>query len=168
MKLKTQIVLVITITTILAIVVTSGISLITGTSVAKDSMLKQVNERLVSQREQTKARIQDYLDSISNQITSVSQNPLIVDILPTLSEAFTNYQPDINTTTSSALSNYYQNEFDRQFQSLNQGANSNPTDLLNKLPKTSQILQLAYIAENPNPLKLLTIDAVNTIKTIKI
>lgn len=152
MKLKTQIVLVITITTILAIVVTSGISLITGTSVAKDSMLKQVNERLVSQREQTKARIQDYLDSISNQITSVSQNPLIVDILPTLSDAFTNYQLDINATTSSALSNYYQNEFDRQFQSLNQGANSNPTDLLNKLPKTSQILQLAYIAENPNPL----------------
>jgi methyl-accepting chemotaxis protein len=152
MKLKTQIVLIITLTAILAIFGTSGISLLTGTSVAKDSMLKQVNERLVSQREQIKARIQDYLGSITNQITSVSKNPLIIDILPTLSDAFTHYEVEIDTTTSNALSNYYRNEFDRRFQSLNQGANSNSTDLLNKLSPNSQILQTTYIAKNPNPL----------------
>ncbi|MCF1439379.1 MAG: methyl-accepting chemotaxis protein, partial [Shewanella sp.] len=50
-----------------------------------------------------------------------------------------------------SLSRYYQEEFQLQYQQLNNGLNIDTQSLLMELSKTAQALQTAYIADNPNP-----------------
>ncbi|WP_067212049.1 hypothetical protein [Marinomonas aquimarina] len=50
------------------------------------------------------------------------------------------------------MANYYQQDFEQQYKSLNQNQSANPQTLLNQLNPTAVLLQSVYISDNHAPL----------------
>lgn len=133
-------------------------SLTLGNKASKDSALaleKAAEERLVAIRDSSKARIEDYFETIDKQIITLSTNRMVIDAMKTLKQGFNSYRTEVDNNTDQqreALGSYYTQDFNNQFKKLNNGENSNATQWLRQLDDDSIALQYKLIKANPNPL----------------
>ncbi|MBR7889100.1 methyl-accepting chemotaxis protein [Marinomonas sp. A79] len=141
--------------TLLAVVPTIVVGLVLsqnalnkGTEALRESSEKQ----LILSRNLTAQSIETYFSFIDKQIISLSQNNSTIDAAASFSEAFKRYPTDVSEQDSQQLTDYYQNAFDKNFQSLNAGKSSNPNNLLSALSPIAKSMQASYIANNPAPL----------------
>jgi len=122
----------------------------------KASLETQIDSKLTVVRDLTAENINNYLDTIHNQILSFSNDYMIIDAMSAFSEDFRDYiveapefyQPGIRDQ----VVDYYQNDFGKVFQEKNNGNSPNIRDMTRQLDSTTIALQYAYIANNKNPL----------------
>ena len=114
----------------------------------------KTQEQLISVRELKKSQITSYLNTIENQVTTLSKNLAIVSAAEKFTTSF--YQQKVNTpkSTSSAskLKRYYQNQFTRSFEEKNTLTKANATDKYAVISDLAKIYQEKYIANNQFPL----------------
>ncbi|MGI2258807.1 methyl-accepting chemotaxis protein [Shewanella sp. GXUN23E] len=111
-------------------------------------------KQLMSIRAIKMEEISGYLETIATQLQNYAGDPTIHNALREFSAAYPKFsaQSQGKYQSTQALSRYYQDEFQQQYQQLNDGLKIDAQSLLTELSKTAQALQTAYIADNPNPL----------------
>ncbi len=107
--------------------------------------------------------IEEYGNTIVNQVLTASDDPNLVSNLNSIIKAFDSVvaettDPDANLKAAkisrlrNELSNYYNSQFLPQYQSVNDGKNIDTQALLNRLSDEAVVLQHAYIQANASPL----------------
>jgi len=119
------------------------------------SLQKSSEAQLISVRNITKGRIEDYLHNIDKQVKTFSKDPMIVDAMKSFSSAYQNYPAqnrlDVNIARTE-LASYYEQQFNKVFQEHNSQQSADTTGWLNNLSDTAVLLQHKLIQTNPNPL----------------
>jgi len=133
-------------------------SAIIGINTANDSFLalqKSSEAQLISVRNITKGRIEDYLHNIEKQVKSFSKDRMIIDAMHEFSDAYKSYPTqsklDVNTARKD-LFKYYSQHFNEVYKQRNHQGSANIESWLNKLSDTAVLLQYQLIQNNPNPL----------------
>ncbi len=125
---------------------------------ASRSLETKVMASLEVQRDLKMQYIGDYFQSITNQIVTLAEDQMIVDALPRLMSAFTDYPNECNLSATelnrlrSELANYYTTEFTAEYRRQNNDKGVNAIQFLSQLDNTGVSLQHAFIRDNPNPL----------------
>ena len=141
--------------TLLAVVPTVIVGLILsqnalnkGTQALQESTQKQ----LILSRDLTAQSIETYFSFIEKQVISLSQNNSTIAAAEAFSDAFAHYPTNNIAADEPKLIDYYQNQFDKNYKSLNAGASSNPDTLLSALSPLAKAAQITYISKNKAPL----------------
>ncbi|WP_394252560.1 methyl-accepting chemotaxis protein [Vibrio profundi] len=128
--------------------------------VANKNFEKQTFSQLVALREVKKAAVIDYLETRVEQANSLSRNQTIISAVQGLSNAFHSAAQRNNQTDFSparlqdTLTRYYQSNFIPKLDSNSpqlQGTIS-ANSLVEPISYSGQLVQNAYIVENPNPI----------------
>ena len=133
-------------------------SVILGYSASNDSLasLQSSSEaQLVSVRNITKGRIEDYLYNIDKQVKTFSKDKMIVDAMKDFSSAYNKYPEQSTISIKQArgeLSSYYNNHFNAVYRERNNQQSADTGSWLNTLSDTAVLLQHKLIQTNPNPL----------------
>ncbi|MGB3385039.1 MAG: methyl-accepting chemotaxis protein [Marinomonas sp.] len=138
--------------TLLAVVPTIVVGLILsnnalneGTSALQDSAQKQ----LALSRDLTAESVETYFSLIDRQIASLSHNNSTLAAAKAFSSAFNAFPTTTTAADDEKLNDYYQQQFDKNYQTLNAGESSNPDALLTALSPIAKAMQEAYISNNP-------------------
>lgn len=150
MKLGTKILIILSIVAIGSVAIYGYIGFVT----ASKSMEKDSFDKLTAVREMKGSQVEDYFKTIKDQITTFSEDTMIVDAMKEFSGAFDAVGRDLKITDSDLndldekLKAYYENEF---FPRLEKNVDFIPK-LESYLPKktNTRILQDLYIADNSN------------------
>jgi methyl-accepting chemotaxis protein len=124
---------------------------------------QMVSQNLEALKANKVVAIEEYGNTIVNQVLSASDDPNLAKNLTALTQAFNKVNSAILSQDPrqasqqisgmrQALSRYYTDEFLPTYREANNGDNVDVTALLNALSDTAIILQLAYIEKNPAPL----------------
>ena len=121
----------------------------------QDLIREQVQQQLISVREITAEKVEHYFANIENQILTLSKSRMIIDAMQDFEGVFTAHSWDAKLDTSvvdASLTNYYNNEFAKQYNSLNPSSTIDTQKLLSGLSEETKALQYSFISNNPNPL----------------
>ncbi len=114
--------------------------------------------QLESIREIKRKAVDDYLESVHDQMITFAENRMIVDVLPEFRDAFKNYRSELGLDQERLeelrrnLQTYYRNDFSEEFRRQNAGKDPGALNFFNQLDVDSIALQHAFISANPNPL----------------
>jgi len=129
-------------------------SVATGT--AKDALEKQIDNQLVSLREIKKNQIENYFNTISNQIKTFSNDEMIINAMQSFKPAFYRYREETLAGNisqyRSQLTHYYTNDFANKYKSRNHGESINTRAMSDNIDDDAVALQYTYIKANNNPL----------------
>ncbi|OQX31877.1 MAG: hypothetical protein B0D88_09560 [Candidatus Sedimenticola endophacoides] len=113
-------------------------------------------ERLISIRDVTKARIEDYLGVIADQVISFSRDRMVVDAVRAFGAGFAAYGEQAagqgTAEAERALRAYYEGPYREEFVRRNPGATPDPVAWGSGFGEQTLLLQQRYISDNPNPL----------------
>lgn len=116
----------------------------------------QAKAQLISIRDIKKQQIEDYFNTIKNQVLTFSNDRMIIDAMREFRPAFSNYRNETGFNNpdraNTALKNYYQNAFLGEYRQRNNGETININTTLKALDADSVALQHAFISDNPHPL----------------
>ncbi|MCJ8297586.1 MAG: methyl-accepting chemotaxis protein [Pseudomonadales bacterium] len=155
MRLRTKILIGSALLVAIPIIISSAIL---GYNSSTDSLLaleKSSEAQLLSVRNITKGRIEDYLYSIDKQVKTFSNDRMIIDAMQEFSAAYNAYPSQNSMTAANArkeLHQYYSAEFNPVFKEHNDNRSANIKAWLAKLSDTAALLQHKLIQTNPNPL----------------
>jgi len=151
MKIRTKLLLMMSLMAIVPLILLA--SILSKTSIESlFSSLEQEQERaLTASREQKKQQIKGYFKSIENQVSTFSNNLMVIDAAKQFSQNFYDINSDITEITPE-LSSFYSQEFNREFKKRNQNEEINPSKIINAMSEEALHWQDFYIAKNPNPL----------------
>ena len=155
MRLRTKILIGSALLVAVPIIISSAIL---GYNSSTDSLLaleKSSEAQLLSVRNITKGRIEDYLHSIDKQVKTFSKSRMIIDAMQEFSAAYNEYPNQSSVTPAAAreeLHQYYSSEFNRVFKEHNNNRSAKINDWLAKLSDTAALLQHKLVQTNPNPL----------------
>lgn len=152
MKVKHQVIATVTVTAVLAVILSVLISSNIAMENAQKSAQQQVEQSLISRRDLNKRSIERYLSTIESQIITLSKNPMIEQSAQLMSDAFFNFDEQLSSQQNNSLQSFYNQQFESNFQRVNQGKSANPQQIFNQLSDISRSLQTEYIAQNRNPL----------------
>ncbi len=154
-KVRNKLVLAVVGTTLLAAVAVGGTFYYTS----KNALMKQAFAQLESVRSVKSTQVTDYFQFINDQITTFTQNKMIVDAMRQFPDAQRSAISEAGVDDSKLakmaeeLRSYYANDFVREYQRRNGGDVVPPTaEQFNPLDKDTLYLQYQYIKANPNPL----------------
>ncbi|MFD1381786.1 methyl-accepting chemotaxis protein [Rhodanobacter aciditrophus] len=119
------------------------------------SLTQNAQEKLTGVSSLTAESISTYFGFIDKQVRTFATDKAIIDAAKEFTKAFFVYEQQHRqdlAQSKAALRDYYVNEFDQQFASLNLDRSSNPTALLDQISPVATLLQANYIANNPAPL----------------
>jgi methyl-accepting chemotaxis protein len=125
---------------------------------AGNALTNQAFNQLVSMRDVKKAQIERYLQTVYNQVVTLSEDRMIVNAMAQLDFAHDNflnenhYGPEQIRDLRSKLATYYTNEFSSAYRQQNDGHTPDTDRIINQLDDTAVALQYSYIRANPNPL----------------
>ncbi len=122
-----------------------------------------INQNLEALKANKVVAIENYGNTIVNQVITASEDPNLAQNLVDITRAFDQVTAEYEAasatsdanyveTLRSELGNYYRNEFLPQYQSVNQGQSADVGALLRALPDDAVVLQHAYIYKNPAPI----------------
>lgn len=155
MKLRTKILIGAALLVAIPLIISSAII---GFNTANDSFLalqKASEAQLLSVRNITKGRIEDYLNNIEKQVKSFSKDRMIIDAMHAFSAAYKSYPNQSKLDISKAkkdLFKYYSQHFNNIFKARNSQRSADIEAWLNALSDTGILLQYQLIQNNPNPL----------------
>ncbi|WDE07890.1 methyl-accepting chemotaxis protein [Thalassomonas viridans] len=114
---------------------------------------EQAEKHLTSVRGLKKDQIERYFSIIRRQVQTFANDRMIITAMRDFKRAYNSYPLPFNRSEQPAeLKNYYQNEFGRHFNTINNGENLDTRELLTNLPPRAVALQQQYIALNSHPL----------------
>tara|TARA_R110001606_G_scaffold375989_1_gene534457 strand:- start:855 stop:3077 length:2223 start_codon:yes stop_codon:yes gene_type:complete len=118
---------------------------------SSDALIKMTNNQLMSLRETKKLSISAYLDTLSDGLSLLAENPSVVRMLPILENTYQRLKAiPVDANKLSELNRFYQTEFaSRLPEDERESFQSN--SLTSQLSPAAIALQYAYIASNPNP-----------------
>jgi len=154
-KLKSKILVGATLLVALPVIISSFIIGYQSSTSAYQAMEVATNERLLAVRDITKGRLEDYLGNIDKQVRTFSQSTMTINAMHAFKWSYDSYETQVTVSPDTArdeLSRYYQQAFNQQYQSRNQGENAAVEQWLGNLSDTSLLLQHQLIAKNPHPL----------------
>lgn len=120
--------------------------------------LTRATERnLEAQRDARKSQVEAYIGGLQNQIVSMSEDLMVIDLLKDLDHGFHEWKEAAQKDGSLAearkqLATYYQGEFATEYAKQNSGKTPDTATYLSKLSDESALLQYHYVRANPNPL----------------
>ena len=121
------------------------------------SGLTKANEQnLVALRDSRKAQVETYVNTIRNQVVSMSEDLMVIDLLKDLDHGFHEWKEAAEkegklNEARQQLTSYYNNEFATEYAKQNNGKAPNTSAYLAKLSDESALLQYHYIRANMNP-----------------
>jgi methyl-accepting chemotaxis protein len=156
MQIKTKITLGAALLAAIPVLIASIVTDIIATSKSNEALHEAAKERLVAVRELSKGRIEDYFDTIRNQLLNLSQSNGVTEAMGSFREAAASYrqelhQPDIEGKRRE-LAEYYRGDFKAEYGRRNPGGKIDVEKLLNSLDEDAIALQFQYIKANENPL----------------
>ncbi|MCA9213452.1 MAG: methyl-accepting chemotaxis protein [Planctomycetales bacterium] len=119
---------------------------------------QKAQDRLVALRDIKRAQIQDYFNSIRDQILTFSENRMVVDAMAELPDVFDSYREDARVDDDQLkqqrqkLLTYYTGEFSAEYRQQNEGRSPNVDDYFEQLDDDSIAFQFSYIKANAHPL----------------
>ncbi len=121
---------------------------------------EQVNQNLESIKFNKVVAIEEYGNTIVNQVITYSMDPNLADNMDAVIEGYDsilpfmlqNYPERSVEDMRRELASYYNDEFLPQYKTLNDGKNVDTGALLRSLSPEAVVLQYAYIETNPAPL----------------
>lgn len=123
---------------------------------SRETLQNTVNSHLVAIRENKKERIQDYFTQINNQLLALANDRMVIDAMLGFNVALIEIEQKASSIGSNgsdkALSNYYNNQFGREFSKRNSHSSIRPQRLQEKLDPIGVYLQSKYISSNKYPL----------------
>ncbi|VAV84651.1 BarA sensory histidine kinase (= VarS = GacS) [hydrothermal vent metagenome] len=123
---------------------------------ARDSLMKVSFERLNGLRETKSKAVEQYFNTISNQIETLSESFMIIEAMKELKEGFNNFDKESKDTAEQiedhkkAIKTYYETDFMRLLR-IKEPQINNVVKYISKEDNT-QLLQYRYIAANPHPI----------------
>jgi len=150
LKIATKILLV-TVSITIAVII---ISLMVSAYSTRAALEQEAFERLTAVREMKSQQIEDYFLSIRNQVTTFSEDRMIVNAMRRFSDSFRSFEGELTARredfadSGAALNEYYEQEF---LPRLAKNQEAQP-ELASYWPPESatQLLQYLYIADNEN------------------
>lgn len=127
-------------------------------SKSRADLRAKAEANLIASRDSKKSQVEDYFTSIGDQVTTFSEDRMIVDAMRGFRGAFQSYREQSELDEQSInrfrdeLTGYYTGEFGSEYQKQNSGKTVNAAQFLNQLDQDSLALQHAYIRANRNPL----------------
>ncbi|MDH5185302.1 MAG: methyl-accepting chemotaxis protein, partial [Gammaproteobacteria bacterium] len=154
MNIRNKMLLGSTILTILPILVVSTVLYFVATNTASTAITEQVNSRLTSMRDAKKAHVEDYFNTMRDQVLTYASNKMIIDAMREFRAAFqgADVSYKMNTQKLAALEQYYTNQFGKEYETVNKGRQIDSKTILKSLGNTGQLLQSVYMVENQQPL----------------
>lgn len=128
------------------------------TEEASTDMRSKVIASLQAQQALKKDQIENYFDSIRDQVLTFSEDRMVVDAMSAFKDSFKSYSDQAGVEKENVaqlrndLATYYNSEFAAEYRSQNDGASPNAGQFLEQLDDESIALQHAYIRANTNPL----------------
>ncbi|MCA9240865.1 MAG: methyl-accepting chemotaxis protein, partial [Planctomycetales bacterium] len=125
---------------------------------ASQDMADKAASFLQAQQALKRVQIEDYFNTIRDQILTFSENRMVVGAMREFPSRFRSYREQAGVTQESLanlcseLATYYTGEFSNEYQSQNNGATPPAEGFLKQLDTDSVALQHAYIRANENPL----------------
>ncbi len=122
-----------------------------------DGLTRATEQNLIAIRDSRKAQIESYVSGLKNQIESMSEDLMVVDLLKDLDHGFHEWKEAADKDGSIAdakkqLATYYNGEFSTEYAKQNNGKTPNTSAYLSKLADESALLQYHYVRVNSNPL----------------
>ncbi len=156
MQLKQKLPLVCVAMALVPTIIVSALIGIQSYDSGRNAIEDQAKAQLISIRDIKKQQIEDYFETIKNQVLTFSNDRMMIDAMRAFKPAFANYRSEagLNSLTAQerALSSYYQNDFLNEYRQRNNGETVNVRTRLNPLDQDSLALQHAFISDNPHPL----------------
>lgn len=125
-------------------------------NISSSAIEDKVNEKLISQRDAKKTEIEDYFQLLHNQVTTFSNDRMIVDAMINFKSSFSDFrlQSGIEGSLSEKqnLEQYYSTQFNTKFINRNNGQDANVKAIMTGLDADSIALQYQYISANSSPL----------------
>jgi len=156
LNIKTKLIIV---GTLLAFIPTLIVSIILSNNALENATLSlraEVENKLTAIRSTTANNIENYFSFIEQQVVTMSSDRAMADTMKKIIPAYRDYTQTLTEQELSqrkkSLSDYYYNEFNENFKTLNGGQSANPENLLANASKQTIAFQSAYISNNPAPL----------------
>lgn len=129
----------------------------TAYSTARESLDTGAQDRLVSIRENKKAQIEEFLNSLVSSTQAISRSTTAVDALKSFKQGAASITKDLGGDAKinayrTSLANFYTKEFSTAFAARNPAPPKEMQALVDKLDATSVAMQYQYIVSNPNVL----------------
>ncbi|MGK0290291.1 MAG: methyl-accepting chemotaxis protein [bacterium] len=127
-------------------------------TISKNALYEQAKERLVSKRETKKVQIQELFKTIKNQTITLSESHMTIQAMQEFKKSFYQFRKDnqigseqLNVLKTS-LTQYYQNDFQKQFVKKNGSQFKQVEQVIKKLDNDALALQAHYLSKNTHPL----------------
>jgi len=138
-------------------VIISGILSNSIASQKSKSALKEASEqRLMILRDVKRQQIEDYFDTVTNQLLNLAASDPVSDAVVEFSQATKTYAFETDQLNRSSITKqvkqFYVDEFTPRYLEKNTGGAIMADQLLNKLSLNAAALQNTFIANNPAPL----------------
>ncbi len=144
---------------LLAAIPVLAASLIIGnvaSQMSRDALQQANRERLISLRDIRKAQLENYFDTIRNQVLNLSRSAPAVAALRQLPAAAAAYPAEAGSadteTLRKELNNYYSHDFGREYQRRNPGNGPRSETTAGELDSVAVALQHRFILTNRHPL----------------
>jgi methyl-accepting chemotaxis protein len=122
------------------------------------ALREQIINRLVSSRDDKAAQIENYFNSIRDQLTTFSHDQMFIDAMLSFNDAFSNVKEEVlgddsTDTYRDKLTSYYQTQYSDYFSNLNPGKQSDTHAFVKQLSDNGIVLQVHYAANNPEAIE---------------
>ncbi len=151
MKIKHKLLIQAVLLAVIPAMTIAAIMTIEANTSSFSALKEKSKEQLISVRELKKSQINAYLQTITRQVITLSQNPAT----EVAAERFTKTFPHKEKTaaiTSNKLKEYYQVDFINTFYEMSKKNRINPLNMYANLSELAKIYQTKYIADNQHPL----------------
>jgi len=152
MKISSKIVLASVLLSTIGIITAGSLVGWQASSIAAKAIENRAFSQLVAIREIQKTQIENYFDTIKQEIITYSNNRMIIDMATEFKEAFFDYSGQSTITDIEKLQQYYVEEFDQEYKNQNPASSISSLTKLEQLNQNSKFIQHAYISANPNSL----------------
>ncbi|MDA9558014.1 methyl-accepting chemotaxis protein, partial [Vibrio sp.] len=150
MKIKQKITLGLILAAIVPLLIAMVILIYSATSKIDHALFENNKNHLISVRDARKAQIEDYFQTIENQMTTMTSNSMVIDAMGSMTDAFEQID-SVSSADKRKLENYYQNDFGQKYKTLNGGEAANLNQLM-ALDDQAWYWQNQYIGSNHFPL----------------
>lgn len=129
-----------------------------ATSTSSDALEKETRNQLVSLREMKKTQIEDYFNTIQNQVLTFSNDAMIIEAMEDFKSTFNKVKEEAFPLNSDMeayrqkLGQYYVSEFGEEYKKQNNGKTIDAKGLLKTIDTDAVALQYQFIQANKNPL----------------
>ncbi|MDF1644194.1 MAG: methyl-accepting chemotaxis protein [Pseudomonadales bacterium] len=155
MKLKRKILIGSSLLVALPVLVASFGVRYVATDSSQIALESAAQDRLVTARDMTRNRIEDYFDTIHNQVLTLSQNSMTVEAMVKFRDSFNSYRAETSADLAKhrpTLAEYYTQQFVREYRKRNPGSPPDIRQWLSQLDEDSIALQHRFIGANSNVL----------------